>query len=448
MKKLSLLFTAIAAFSMSLASCNVKTTKYEGPEFEIREDGHLYHWNEDLSSYEDLGYIVGPQGEQGPKGDKGDQGEAGAQGQQGEKGDKGDTGEQGPKGDQGEKGDKGDTGEQGPKGDQGEAGRGIDHIGKTNDGEKDIYTIYYTDGTSEVFFTFTNPATAISVELNPNAKYYAGIAADLDINTVIATFADGTSREVEDYVVSNFNTNAPGKLDDVTVTFGHVTDVFSVTIDSCFELVPAHFSMETLPVPDYEFAGSDVAFTVGRSEGVFSVRIDNSTADELAEYSAALYSAGWEVVNSDDNGNFLMKYGTTDLRANLLNRESDGYVQVAFFDVHNLTELSTDFNETLSTFNLSLSYIDNESFTGYGIGLYLAESTDDSEDSLKEGAHRIANLLPSYVMLYNETYVAATDTADAEYRMILVNEDLSVAVQIFAYIDSEYLTVELYMFDL
>lgn len=64
-------------------------------------DGSLYVWNESTSSWDNVGYLRGPQGIQGiqgVKGDQGIQGHAGAQGVQGPKGDKGDTGPQGPSG--------------------------------------------------------------------------------------------------------------------------------------------------------------------------------------------------------------------------------------------------------------------------------------------------------------------------------------------------------------
>ncbi len=59
---------------------------------------------------QNLGVVVGADGEKGEKGDTG------------EKGEKGDTGEKGEKGDTGEKGDKGDTGATGEKGDKGDTG--------------------------------------------------------------------------------------------------------------------------------------------------------------------------------------------------------------------------------------------------------------------------------------------------------------------------------------
>ena len=93
MKKLRVLFTALAMFSLGLSACGTRTDK--GPEWTV-VDGHLFHYSEDL------GNVTGPEGAQG------------------EKGDKGDTGEQGPKGDTGEQGPKGDTGETGAQGEKGD----------------------------------------------------------------------------------------------------------------------------------------------------------------------------------------------------------------------------------------------------------------------------------------------------------------------------------------
>ena len=94
-------------------------------------DGDIYFWNTLTTLWENIGPIVGPQGErglQGVQGEKGDQGIPGAQGEIGPQGPAGETGEQGPKGDTGDQGPVGNTGTQGsigptgPKGDRGDTG--------------------------------------------------------------------------------------------------------------------------------------------------------------------------------------------------------------------------------------------------------------------------------------------------------------------------------------
>ncbi len=116
---------------------------------ETHADGSLWFWNITDGKWDDIGPIVGPQGDQGPEGQTGStgpqgiqgiSGNEGPQGSQGLKGDKGDTGDQGPQGEigpvgptgpqglqgatgpQGLKGDKGDTGDQGPQGEIGPVG--------------------------------------------------------------------------------------------------------------------------------------------------------------------------------------------------------------------------------------------------------------------------------------------------------------------------------------
>ena len=76
-------------------------------------------------TFEQGGYIKGPQGlqgEQGPKGDTGATGPEGPQGPQGPKGDTGATGPAGEQGIQGPQGPKGDIGPQGPQGEKGDPG--------------------------------------------------------------------------------------------------------------------------------------------------------------------------------------------------------------------------------------------------------------------------------------------------------------------------------------
>ena len=100
-------------------------------------NGSLWFWNVSEGAWNDIGPIVGPQGDKGDPGDqgaKGDQGVPGNDGAPGADGAKGDTGETGPrgdpglpgatgaKGDQGEPGEPGQTGNEGPPGQQGEQG--------------------------------------------------------------------------------------------------------------------------------------------------------------------------------------------------------------------------------------------------------------------------------------------------------------------------------------
>ena len=389
MKKLRLLFTAIAMFTLGLTSCGTHTSSssFNGPEWSIHEDGHLYHFDEDL------GNVIGPKGDQGEKGDAGAAGQDGAQGIPGEKGDKGD------KGDAGEKGDKGDTGEKGDKGDQGEAGRGIDHIGKSNDGEKDIYTIYYTDGTSEVFFTFANPATSINVVENEDAKYYAGVEANLDI-AVTATFADGSSREIDNYEVANFSTAVPGKIENVTVSFGACSSVFAITINSSFDLVPAFFGENSPVVPDYEFAGADVSFEVDDSvEGYFDIYVNNSSAAEMDAYKDALVAEGWAVVGTSEDGDYRVRNGHAFV--DLLNYGD--YVLVSFWADNNTAEsVVAAANENLSAYGISIEW--DEDYQEYDLAVNFGASDDSSEDNLKSAAYTLASFFPEELGLSFEAY--------------------------------------------
>jgi hypothetical protein len=83
----------------------------------VQSNGDLYVW--DLTQWDNVGQIVGPQGPQGIQGATGPQGETGPTGPQGIKGD---TGDQGPQGVQGETGPQGEQGIQGIQGVQGEVG--------------------------------------------------------------------------------------------------------------------------------------------------------------------------------------------------------------------------------------------------------------------------------------------------------------------------------------
>lgn len=121
----------------------------------------------------------GDTGDTGPQGPKGDTGATGPQGPQGEAGPQGATGATGPKGDpftyadfteaqlaalKGEKGEKGDTGATGP---QGTAGRGVSSM--TYDSGTNLWTVTYTDGTSDSVTGPSIPALSSSVSSTSTA---------------------------------------------------------------------------------------------------------------------------------------------------------------------------------------------------------------------------------------------------------------------------------------
>lgn len=125
------------------------------------------------------GPLQGAKGDTGPQGPKGDTGDTGPQGPQGDTGPQGATGATGPKGDpftyadfteaqlaalKGEKGEKGDTGATGP---QGTAGRGVSSM--TCDSGTNLWTVTYTDGTSDSVTGPSIPALSSSVSSTSTA---------------------------------------------------------------------------------------------------------------------------------------------------------------------------------------------------------------------------------------------------------------------------------------
>ena len=85
-------------------------------------NGYLYVWSSSTSSWNNVGYIRGPQGPQGIQGEQGLQGEQGPQGIQGPQGLQGDPGPIGPTGSTGPTGVTGTEGTTGPTGATGETG--------------------------------------------------------------------------------------------------------------------------------------------------------------------------------------------------------------------------------------------------------------------------------------------------------------------------------------
>ena len=104
---------------------NLPMTANAGEGWIVQADGDLYLWNTISSTWNNIGQIVGPQGDPGPEGPRGFTGNVGAEGPQGNIGPQGPQGEQGIQGNvgaQGAQGIQGNVGAQGDPGPQGEQG--------------------------------------------------------------------------------------------------------------------------------------------------------------------------------------------------------------------------------------------------------------------------------------------------------------------------------------
>ena len=100
-------------------------------------------------------------------------------------------------------------------------------------GEKTV-TVTYKNCTDSFNVTVTESAKLVGIELTPPSKtvYKEGEALDLTGMTVTANYSDGTSRDVTELVeVSSFDPTTYGDQ-TVTVTYGEISESFSVTVDS------------------------------------------------------------------------------------------------------------------------------------------------------------------------------------------------------------------------
>ena len=138
----------------------------------IHADGSLWFWNITDGKWDDIGAIVGPQGDQGP------QGQTGSTGPQGQQGIPGNDGATGPSGNDGT---DGQDGAPGPKGDQGVPGNdGAD--GSDGDSAYEIWISHGNTGTEQ---DYINSFLANVVE-----DTIPQLGGDLDTNGNNINFGD------------------------------------------------------------------------------------------------------------------------------------------------------------------------------------------------------------------------------------------------------------------
>ena len=297
----------------------------------------------------------GPQGEKGDKGDKGDQGEKGDKGDQGEKGEKGDKGDQGEKGEKGdpgwdgekgEKGDKGDQGEKGEKGDKGDAGEdgvSILDVRRTGiDGNKDIYTIYFSNGQTSTFVVNNAvPSELNKIEFEEAADFYEELGIDFEIPTYDTIDIDpavvvnagedsimyeiyNTTREEMDAFTAKFvdagwellsystsygdatiaDPNSLARIevenwlgfssDDVEVTFYAANPYPAEEIAADLTALGITDALPAYTGDAWDFSWSDMALLAYVGDG--------NEADGVAAYEADLLTANFTKVNTDSYG--------------------------------------------------------------------------------------------------------------------------------------------------
>lgn len=214
-------------------------------------------------------------------------------------------------------------------------------------------------------------------------------------------------------------------------------------------------------VADYALSNIQGSYEIDTSvEGYFDIYVNGTTSEELVAYKNAMKEFGWSVVSADEetSEDFKMQYGETDAYVDLLDYTSyaeEGelpYNLLSFYvsspAMYDAEMVAAAFNEAISPYGLSATYYELETFTGWWLGAYFSESTDDSETNLQSAAYTLASFLPDYILLYTEEYVAATAESDAEYDMMMVSSDFSVGIEIYGYLDSGYLSAEIYIYDI
>jgi hypothetical protein len=165
----------------------------------IHADGSLWFWNITDGKWDDIGAIVGPQGDQGPQGQTGSTGPQGQQGIPGNDGATGPSGNDGadgqdgapgPKGDQGPQGQTGSTGPQGQQGIPGNDGAtgpsGNDGApGPKGDDGDSAYEIWISHGNTGTEQDYINSFLANVVE-----DTIPQLGGDLDTNGNNINFGD------------------------------------------------------------------------------------------------------------------------------------------------------------------------------------------------------------------------------------------------------------------
>ncbi len=177
-------------------SAGLPLTGNPGDGWIVTDTGNLWFWSIAQSQWEDIGQIVGPQGDPGPIGPQGNAGYTGSEGQRGYVGSQGNPGLQGIQGDLGYTGSQGEAGQFGYTGSQGYVGSigGIGYTGSAGaTGDQG-----YTGSTGELGYTGSHGSAGYAGSAGYTGSHgdigYTGSrGADGTSVTILGSYADLTA---------------------------------------------------------------------------------------------------------------------------------------------------------------------------------------------------------------------------------------------------------------
>ena len=116
--------------------------------------------------------------------------------------------------------------------------------------------------------------------------------------------------------------------------------------------------------------------------------------------------------------------------------------------IFNAEDISFAFNTTaaLMGYSFSVEYDDIDKFWQAEIPFYELENT--SCETSKEVAVFLSKFLPDYIYVWIAGYVDAGEHEDDEYAIVLVNPNISSAIEIYGYLVDSYLTAKIFIYDI
>lgn len=116
------------------------------------------------------------------------------------------------------------------------------------------------------------------------------------------------------------------------------------------------------------------------------------------------------------------------------------------FVIFNAEDISFAFNEAvlLEGYSFFVEYYETAQFTGWWMEIIEATERENSRDM----AAFLTSFLPDYTYVWMSGYVDVYGSRNDEYGIISVNPNISSAVEVYSYLDSDNLNAEIYIYDI
>ena len=113
--------------------------------------------------------------------------------------------------------------------------------------------------------------------------------------------------------------------------------------------------------------------------------------------------------------------------------------------IYEAVDIANAFNAAAERYGFQVEY--NLVYGGWIHEHDFGPNTDESRECLKPAVDFFKPFFPDFVLRFSERYTESTGSVPTEYRLILVNSNISAIAEIYSCIDNGHLWTYIFIYD-